>query len=250
MDYKALEKKLADYRRHKHLLPEAVARNYEAAFRVDYTHNSTAIEGNTLSLLETKLLLEDAIAPGGKNLREIYEAVNHDKAFGYASRRVAEGKTLNKNIVKDLHALLMENIMTGGIYRSVNVYIVGARHTPPPPDEAYRQLEIFYAEMDANRKALPPLAYAAWTHAEFVKIHPFQDGNGRVSRLLMNYQLMAAGYLPVSIPAARRLEYFETLEAYACESDLPPFTALIGGLEEARLDLYLTAIEQLLNDKT
>ena len=245
MDYTALEKKLAHYQEHKHLIPEAVMQNYEAAFRVEYTHNSTAIEGNTLSLMETKLLLEDAISPGGKHLREIYEVVNHNKAFGYASRCVAEDKTLDKHIVKDIHAILMENIMQGGIYRNVNVYITGARHTPPSPDEAYRQMECFYADMDGNKDKMHPIEYAAWTHAEFVKIHPFADGNGRTSRLIMNYQLTAAGYLPVSIPVERRLEYFTALETYACAGDLSPFAVLIGGLEEARLDLYLTAIEQI-----
>jgi len=245
MGYEVLEKKLAHYQEHKHLIPETVIQNYEAAFRVEYTHSSTAIEGNTLSLIETKLLLEDAISPGGKNLREIYEVVNHSKAFAYTSRCVTEGKVLDKNIVKDIHAILMDNIMYGGIYRNVNVYITGARHTPPPPVEAYRQMECFYADMDGNKGKMHPIEYAAWTHAEYVKIHPFVDGNGRASRLIMNYQLMAAGYLPVSIPTERRLEYFTMLETYACENDLTPFAMLISELEEARLDMYLTAIEQI-----
>ncbi len=245
MRYESLEQKLAFYRKHKNLIPQALKQNYEAAFRVEYTHNSTAIEGNTLSLLETKMLLEDAVSPNGKNLREIYEVVNHGKAFAYASKCVAEGKGLDKNVVKDLHAILMENIMQGGIYRNVNVYISGARHTPPPPTEAHHQLEIFYDDIITNREKLHPIEYAAWTHAEFVKIHPFIDGNGRTSRLLMNYQLAAAGYLPVSIPVEHRFAYFETLEAYACESDLTPFANLVGSLEEAQLDLYIVAIEQI-----
>jgi len=99
--------------------------------------------------------------------------------------------------------------------------------------------------MGENRETMHPVEFAAWTHAEFVKIHPFVDGNGRASRLLMNYQLAAAGYLPVSVPVERRLEYFDTLEAYACEGDLSPFAALVAGLEEARLDSYITAIEQV-----
>ena len=245
MSYTTLDRKLAYYLEHKHLIPEAVKQNYEDVFNIEYTHNSTAIEGNTLSLAETKLIIEDGISPSGKNMREVFEVFNHSKAFAYASRCIAEGKPLDKNIVKDIHSILMENIMPGGIYRNVNVYISGVRHTPPNPDEAYRQLEYFYADMNANGQKMHPIEYAAWTHAEFVKIHPFVDGNGRTSRLLMNYQLASAGYLPVSIPVARRLEYFETLEAYACESNLSPFSALIAGLAEARLDLYITAIEQI-----
>jgi Fic family protein len=246
MDFAVLESKLKYFHTYKHLIPEAVKENYEAAFRVEYTHNSTAIEGNTLSLMETKLLLEDAISPGGKKLREIFEVVNHNKAFGFASRCVAEGKALDKRIVKDIHAILMENIMQGGIYRDVNVYISGARHKPPPPGEAYRQMECFFADMDLRRQSMHPLEFAAWTHAEFVKIHPFVDGNGRASRLIMNYQLAAAGYLPVSVPLEGRLEYFAALEAYACESDLKPFSVLVAGLEDARLSQYITAIQQLL----
>ena len=88
-----------------------------------------------------------------------------------------------------------------------------------------------------------PIELAARTHAEFVKIHPFVDGNSRTSRMLMNYQLMAAGFLPVSIAKEERLEYFETLEAYAVDEDLTPFAEMVASLEEQRLDEYL-ALEQ------
>lgn len=245
MDYTILDKKLAFYHQHKNIIPPEVLRNYEEAFAIEYTHNSTAIEGNTLSLAETKLLLSDKLSIGGKDLREIYEVVNHHKAFQYAGECIAEGKSLDKNIVKDIHAILMENIMQGGIYRQVDVYISGARHTPPSPNEAYIQLEAFYADIEARKNVLHPIEFAAWTHAEFVKIHPFTDGNGRTSRLIMNYQLMNAGFLPVSIPKERRLEYFETLEAYACEQDLTMFAALVAELESDKLDRYIKPIEQI-----
>ncbi len=88
---------------------------------IEYTHNSTAIEGNTLTLLQTKVVLEDGISVGGKTLREIYEVVNHGKAFAYVQKCISEGRPLTENIVKDVHALLMENILDGGIYRSVEV---------------------------------------------------------------------------------------------------------------------------------
>jgi Fic family protein len=245
MDFTMLDKKLLYYHENKELIPEAVRQNYEEVFNIEYTHNSTAIEGNTLSLAETKLILEDGISPNGKNMREVFEVFNHGKAYAYALKCISENKVLSKEIVKDIHEILMENIMYGGIYRNVNVYISGAKHTPPSPDEAYRQLDYFYSDMIVYQKEKHPINYAAWTHAEFVKIHPFVDGNGRTSRLLMNYQLAAAGYLPISIPKERRLEYFDTLEAYACENNLLPFINLISTLEEARLDLYITAIEQV-----
>ena len=219
-------------------LPKEVLQSFDRSFEVEYTHNSTAIEGNTLSLIQTKAILEDGISVGGKALREIYEVVNHNKAFGFVKKCVTEGKTLDETIVKDIHALLMENILTGGVYRNVEVRISGAKHKPPVPSEMYQQIKNFYADMPYKVKE-NAIEFAAWTHAEFVKIHPFVDGNGRTSRMIMNYQLLASGFLPVSIAKENRLEYFEALEAYAVEGDLNPFANMIAELEEQRLDEYL-----------
>ena len=243
MNIALLVKKKDFVNTHKTTLPKAALDNYTSAFEIEYTHNSTAIEGNTLSLMETKLLLEDKLSIGGKDLREIYEVVNHNKAFAYVTGRISD-TALDEKAVKEIHALLMENILIGGIYRNVDVYISGAQHTPPSPNDMYRQIKDFYidlpikAEMESDAITL-----AAWTHAEFVAIHPFIDGNGRTSRLLMNYQLMHGGYLPVSIPKEERLAYFECLEAYAVSGNLDMFTEFIAKLEEARLDFYISAIE-------
>jgi len=242
MNYDNLQSKRDFLRQNKGSLPESVLKNYEEAFAIEYTHNSTAIEGNTLSLMETKLLLEDKLSIGGKELREIYEVVNHNKAFVYAQKCIAEGKPLDEGIVKDIHELLMENIFQGGIYRNVDVRITGAAHHPPTPNVMYVQVKSFYADLP-YKADLNPIELAAWTHAEFVKIHPFADGNGRTSRLIMNYQLMAHGFLPVSIPKETRLSYFEALEAYAVNGDLATFANMVAGLEEARLDWYISAIE-------
>lgn len=243
MNYEALLNKKEYYNQNKSTLPSFVLQNYEQAFEIEYTHNSTAIEGNTLSLIETKVLLEDKISVGGKNLREIYEVVNHNKAYKYVKECIDAGKPLDESRVKDIHAILMENIMTGGIYRNVDVYISGARHTPPSPNEAYRQVKNFYMDL-AYKAEMNSIELAAWTHAEFVKIHPFIDGNGRTSRLIMNYQLMANGFLPISIAKESRLEYFNALESYAADGDLKPFAEFIAALEEQKLDIYINAIEQ------
>ena len=219
-------------------LPKEVLQSFDRSFEVEYTHNSTAIEGNTLSLIQTKAILEDGISVGGKTLREIYEVVNHNKAFGFVKKCVTEGKALDETIIKEIHAVLMENILTGGVYRNVEVRISGAKHKPPVPSEMYHQIKNFYADMPYKVKE-NAIEFAAWTHAEFVKIHPFVDGNGRTSRMIMNYQLLASGFLPVSIAKENRLEYFEALEAYAVEGDLNPFANMIAELEEQRLDEYL-----------
>ena len=216
--------------------------SYEKDFELTFTHNSTAIEGNTLTLMETKVVLEDGISIGGKQLREIYEVVNHKKAYQYVKKCIAEGKVLDEHIVKDIHAILTENIMVGGVYRNQEVRISGAGHTPPAGNDMYVQIQNFYADLIWKKESMDPIAYAAWTHAEFVRIHPFIDGNGRTSRLLMNYQLMAAGFLPVSIEKENRLDYYNALEAYAVQNNLEPFTDLIAELEEKQLDTYIKLI--------
>jgi len=248
VNYTVLNEKKEYYNQNRYLLSDDVLKNYETAFEIEYTHNSTAIERNTLTLMETKLLLEDKLSVGGKNLREIYEIVNHNKAFAYVQKCINENKSLDENIIKDIHALLMENIMVGGVYRNVDVYISGAQHSPPPPQEMYIQIKNFYMDLISKNNA-NPVELAAWTHAEFVKIHPFTDGNGRTSRLVMNYQLMANGYLPISITKESRLEYFEALESYALHGDIDTFGKFIANIENTRLDIYIKAIENCISNK-
>ena len=189
MNYPELSRKRDLYQSGRASIPELTLQSYEQAFEIEYTHNSTAIEGNTLTLMETKVLLEDGITIGGKRLREIYETVNHQKAYRYVKECIAKEQPLDEKIIKDIHALLMENIFVGGIYRNVDVYISGAQHTPPSPGEMYRQVKDFYADLTWKGKEMNPIELAAWTHAEFVRIHPFPDGNGRTSR--PDYELSA-----------------------------------------------------------
>ncbi len=222
-------------------LSELTVSSYSQAFDVEYTHHSTAIEGNTLTLLETKVVLEEGISVGGKHLRELYEVVNHNKAFQYVKKCINEQSPLNEEMIKDIHSILMENIMVGGVYRNVDVYISGAMHTPPSPNEMYRQIKAFYCDLE-QKTFENVIELAAWTHAEFVRIHPFADGNGRTSRLIMNYQLMLNGFLPVSIKKETRLEYFHALEEYAVHRDFHLFADMIAVLEEEQLDRYLSML--------
>ena len=214
MDYQELFRKKEMYSRCRESIPEFTTFTFDQAFEIEYTHNSTAIEGNTLSLIETKVLLEDGISIG-------------------------KGMPLDEGRVKDIHALLMENIQVGGVYRDVQVYISGAQHMPPSPPLMYRQIKDFYADLPWKGKELNPVELAAWIHAEFVKIHPFTDGNGRTSRLIMNYQLMAEGFPPVSIAKEDRLEYFKALEAYAAEGNRQPFADLVAGLVDRQMERYI-----------
>lgn len=239
MDYERLLEKQAKLIEIQKNNSENLFDNFDKAFEVDYAHNSTAIEGNTLSLIETKVLLEDHISVGNKSLREIYEVVNHNKSFAYVKKCISDNKPLDENIVKDIHSILMENILVGGVYRNVEVRITGAKHKPPAPSEMYYQIKEFFYNIK-SKSDLNPIELAAWTHAEFVKIHPFVDGNGRTSRLIMNYQLMSNGFLPVSVNKEDRLEYFNYLEEYAVDDNLALFADFIAELEEKQLDEYLS----------
>ena len=175
---------------------------------------------------------------GGKTLRELYEVINHDKAFTYVKEHVAQDDALTGGIAKDIHMLLMENILPGGIYRNVEVRIAGAGFLPPVGEDMLAQAKTFFAQLE-HPQTENAIELAAWTHAEFVRIHPFVDGNGRTARMLMNYQLMLAGFLPVSIAKEDRLAYYDALEAFATSGDLSAFADMIAQLEETRLDEYL-----------
>ncbi|MBE5821556.1 MAG: Fic family protein [Clostridiales bacterium] len=239
-----LQEKVDFINKNINILPKEIIEKINKAFDIDFTYNSTTIEGNTLTLIETKAVLEDNITIGGKELREIYEVINHNKAFNYIKRCIDNKEILNEKSIKDMHEILVENIMQGGIYRATDVIITGTKHTPPTPNEMYNQLRFFYEELQENIKKMDALELAAWTHAEFVKIHPFIDGNGRTSRLIMNYQLMINNYLPISIKVEDRLEYYKVLDLYATTGELKPFIELIQNLEEQRLDEIIKIIKQ------
>lgn len=241
MDYIVLKEMRDLLAKNKDKISPLAFQSFEKNFEINYTHNSTAIEGNTLTLIETKLLLEDNISVGGKNLRETFEVVNHAKAFNYIKKCIVSGEILTEAKVKDIHAILMENIFAGGIYRNCEVRITGAKHKPPAGNEMYSQIKEFFSGLPKQYHG-NAIELAAYTHAEFVRIHPFEDGNGRTARLIMNYQLMAQGFLPVSIAKENRLEYFETLEQYAVNKDLKPFSRMIASLEKEQLLEYLTLL--------
>ena len=243
MEYRLLLQLRKTVEEKQETLPLELLKKIDHRFNVEYAHNSTAIEGNTLTLVQTKAIIEEGF-PKGENIScEIYEVFDHAKAFAYMQKCVEEWMPLDENIVKDIHELLMENILAGGFYRNVEVRITGAGHKPPTPSEMYRQVKAFFEDLP-YRTDLNVIELAAWTHAEFVRIHPFTDGNGRTSRMIMNYQLMSNGFLPISIAKENRLEYFEALESYAVDGDLTPFAEMIAELEKQRLEEYIAISEE------
>lgn len=241
MDYSRLIEKKRKFDAVKDKIDRVTLSSYEKDFELTFVHNSTAIEGNTLTLLETKVVLEDGVAVGGKALREIYEVVNHKKAYGYVKKCIADGEKLDENKVKDIHEILTENIMPGGIYRNCEVRISGAGFTPPSGMLMFDRIKAFFEDLKVKQENVSnAVELAAWAHAEFVSIHPFADGNGRASRLIMNYILMSNGFLPVSVAKENRLEYYKALEEYAVNGNIDIFSRFIAELEEQRLDEYLS----------
>ncbi len=190
--------------------------NYEnryEAFCSLFTHDSTAIEGNTLTLSQTSFLLFEGIAPKEKPLREIHEVLNHKKAFDYI---LAYNKDITKEFILKLHRLVVSNTLKQylisqiGRYRTVQVFV--GRSIPPPPSEVAQQMTRLLRWYSLNKTKLHPLILASYFHIEFERIHPFVDGNGRVGRLLMNFILHKNKYPMVNIPKARKFRYYEVLQ--------------------------------------
>ena len=239
-----LEEKISYYRRYKNKVKEEILNQYQSEFKVKFAHDSTAIEGNTLTQEEVRKLLVVNTQPKERNLIEINEVVNHKKACDYALQCVTENKELDSETVKDIHEILMENILPGGIYRNVNVYITGANHEPPNSRELHDQMRFFYYALQ-NKDFKDAIEKAVYTHAEFVRIHPFIDGNGRTSRIIMNYQLINNGLIPISIPKEDKFIYFKVLDNYASTGEVTELRKLIEMLEERELDRYIQMIKRI-----
>ena len=231
----ALKKRLDGFRP---LGPEA-ARNLHYDLVVRWTYNSNAIEGNTLTLKETKVALE-GITIGGKTMREHFEAINHREAIFYVEDMVGKTEALTEWQIKSLHQLVLKNIddRNAGRYRTQNVIISGAEHRPPDYLSVPQEMETFVRQCAIDRQRLHPVEYAARVHADFVKIHPFVDGNGRTARLLNNLELMKAGFPPAVLPVEKRLRYYEALDRAHCKGDYEPFLALMAETVEQAFEPY------------
>lgn len=209
-------------------LPAAALRNLHDELVLRWTYNSNAIEGNTLTLLETKVVLE-GITVGGKLLREHFEAINHRDAILYVEDVARKAEPLSEWQIRNLHRLVLKQIDddNAGIYRRHNVTIAGARHVPPDMLLVPEQMAALMRWYDTEAAALHPVARATKLHVDFVKIHPFVDGNGRTARLLLNLELMKAGFPAIVLPVTRRLAYYEALDTAHVEGDVAPFIALV-----------------------
>lgn len=192
-------------------------RKMEEYFNLNYTYESNRIEGNTLTLQETYLVINDGITVGGKSVREHLEVLNHAEAIDYLSELVQNKTSFTERIVKQLHYMVLKGIdrANAGVYRSIDVRISGSSHIPPQPYLLVPQMEEVFAYYQANKNLVHPVILAAEMHEQIVKIHPFIDGNGRTCRLVMNLILMQHGYPIANIKGEleSRLRYYNALES-------------------------------------
>ncbi len=234
-----LKAKLDTYRP----LDNQVVNNLHDNLVLQWTYHSNAIEGNTLTLKETKVALEGITI--GKTLREHFEAINHRDAILFVEELVSQQQPLNEWTIKTLHQLVLKNIDSdhAGCYRRVNVLISGAEHRPPQALQVPEQMTAFIDWYQQKAQTLHPIERAARVHGEFVKIHPFVDGNGCMARLLMNLELMKAGFPATVIEVAQRLDYYQALDKAHCTNDYSDFIKLLANAVEKSFAPYWWALD-------
>lgn len=220
-------------------LPSHTVASLRDKLMLEWTYHSNAIEGNTLTLRETKVVLE-GITVGGKSLREHFEATNHRDAILYVEEIVAKQEALSEWQLKNIHSLVLKAIDNeeAGRYRRENVVIAGASTTPPDFLHLGEEMKQFIAWHD-NAAQMHPIERAAELHTRFVKIHPFVDGNGRTGRLLLNFELMKAGYPPAVIRKEERLAYYDGLDEACLSGNYDSITNLVADAVQRSLDAYI-----------
>lgn len=196
---------------------------------IEWTYNSNAIEGNTLTLSETKVVLE-GITIGGKSIVEHLEVINHKEAILFLEELIGSNESLSEWNIKSIHGLILKEIdnQNAGKYRTENVVIGGAIHIPPKHYEIDLLMKNLIIEYREEWQSFHPIVRATLLHGEFVKIHPFIDGNGRTARLLLNFELMKDGYVPIIIKKENRSRYYEVLDYAHTTMDYHPFIEFIA----------------------
>lgn len=224
-------------------IPASVLHRLREDFKVEWTYNSNSIEGNTLTVAETKMILEDGITVGGKTLREHFEVINHDKAINYLEELVDSNEEFRTVDLLSLHRLVLTNIMDdfAGRYRPGMVRIVGANFTPPNARKVPDLLNDLVDYININPEEYELLTLATIFHHRFVHIHPFNDGNGRTVRLAMNLLLMREGFPPVFILAKDRKKYIRSLNA-ANKGDYSGLLLMMYQAAERSLNIYISSV--------
>jgi len=226
-------------------LPASLVFRLHEQLVIDWTYNSNAIEGNTLTLKETKMVLEDGLTIGRKPLKDYFEAINHRDAIAFVEELAHEKSTITERNIKEIHSLILKEIDShyAGIYRDIQVRISGSGHTPPDAVHLPQLMKKFAKEHLLNPEG-HPVEQAALAHFDFVSIHPFVDGNGRTARLLMNLVLIKNGYFPAVILKNDRKKYYDALEK-GYKEKVDDFVFLVGRALERTMYLYFEAIPKI-----
>ena len=222
-------------------LPTAAVQRLKEQILVEWIYNSNAIEGSTITLHETKLILETGLTIGGKSLREHFEVINHRDAIEFVEALVDASEPISPFHVRQIHKLVLTRIddESAGTYRNTQVRIGGAAHIPPESWLVAQQMDGWGQWLTDNTGA-HPVELAAQAHHRMVAIHPFIDGNGRTARLVMNLILMRAGYPPTVILRTNRQQYYRVLSE-ADTGKAEPLVNFVGRAVERSLSMYLEA---------
>ena len=228
------------------LPPEALTK-IQNAWDIENTYESNRIEGNTLTLQETALVVNEGMTISGKSMREHLEAINHAEALSYIQDIAKDNIAIDERTIKDIHAIILRGIdrKNAGAYRSVPVMISGSRHTPPQPYLVEPLMEQFMATFKQKETSGEhPVLTAAYLHDELVRIHPFIDGNGRTSRLLMNLYLLRNGYTQITLKsdAEAKISYYTALERSHVDKCPQDFQKLVIEAEKLSLGKYLSIL--------
>jgi len=226
----------------KRPLPAIALNKIREGLNVEWTYNSNSIEGNTLTLRETKIVLEEGMTVSGKSLREHFEITNHHEAIAYLEDLVQPNYTLRERDILEIHALVMSKIEKdfAGRVRNGGVRIVGANFTPPNPLKVPELLKELITFINSNKSDLHDIVLASIFHHRFVWIHPFFDGNGRTVRLVMNLLLMRRGYPPAIILKNDRKKYYDALNQ-ANKGSYKKLLLLMAQAVERSMDIYLSS---------
>lgn len=222
-------------------LPRDTIRRLNEDLKILLTYHSNAIEGNSLSLHETQMVIDYGITVHGHPLREYLEATNHAHAYQYVTSLIERREAITRDTILTLHQLVMEQILeTKGQFRKTPVYIRGSNMMPPPARDVERLMHEWLAWIESEEERYEPVTRAAIAHHGFEAVHPFEDGNGRVGRLLLNLMLMRDGYPPALLLHDWRVRYIQALNS-ANTGNYGSLITLVGQAVEAGLDLYLEA---------
>jgi len=227
-------------------LPPAVAAKLKEYFDVEWTYHSNAIEGSSITLAETKVILAHGLTVGGKSLREHLEVINHKHAIDLVEALAAGHEPLTEHTIRQIHALILRTINDeeAGRYRRVSVRITGSNYVPPIPTAVPPLMRDFGLWLNSQEaQALHPVELAALAHFRLVDIHPFVDGNGRTARLLMNLILLSSGHPLAVIRNEDRSQYYDLLEK-AHQGETAEFVAFIAQAVDRTLDIYLASFPQ------